>query len=154
MAPKYSLPKEKIKFLLLEGVHERAIERIERAGYSNLRVESSALAPDELRDALAGVHFLGIRSRSQISAEILDQADKLAAIGCFCIGTDQVDLASARRRGIPVFNAPYANTRSVAELVLAEIIMLMRGRSEERRVGKEWRAGCEGTWSTYESTRA
>jgi len=131
MAPKYSLPKEKIKFLLLEGVHERAIERIERAGYSNLRVESSALAPDELRDALAGVHFLGIRSRSQISAEILDQADKLAAIGCFCIGTDQVDLASARRRGIPVFNAPYANTRSVAELVLAEIIMLMRGIPEK-----------------------
>src|SRR5690625_449734 len=131
MAPKYSLPKEKIKFLLLEGVHERAIERIERAGYGNLRVESSALAPDELRKALAGVHFLGIRSRSQINAEILDQADKLAAIGCFCIGTDQVDLASARRRGIPVFNAPYANTRSVAELVLAEIIMLMRGIPEK-----------------------
>ena len=122
----HSLSKEKINFLLLEGIHERAVESIRRAGYSNLRVESSALPPDELKQALAGVHFLGIRSRSQIDAEILEQADRLTAIGCFCIGTDQVDLGGARRRGIPVFNAPYANTRSVAELVMAEIIMLMR----------------------------
>lgn len=127
MPPRHSLPKDKIKFLLLEGVHPQAIESLRRQGYENLRLESSALPPEELKQALAGVHFLGIRSRSQITAEILAAADRLAAIGCFCIGTDQVDLAAARQRGIPVFNAPYANTRSVAELVLAEIIMLMRG---------------------------
>lgn len=123
----YSLAKHKINFLLLEGVHDRAVESIRDSGYSSMRVESSALEPAQLREAISGVHFLGIRSRSRITAEILDHADKLTAIGCFCIGTDQVDLAEARRRGIPVFNAPYANTRSVAELVLAEIIMLMRG---------------------------
>ncbi len=123
----YSLSKDKINFLLLEGIHERAVDSIRQAGYNRLQVESAALPPDELKKALAGVHFLGIRSRSQISADILDHADRLTAIGCFCIGTDQVDLDAARRRGVPVFNAPYANTRSVAELVLAEIIMLMRG---------------------------
>jgi D-3-phosphoglycerate dehydrogenase / 2-oxoglutarate reductase len=123
----YSLSKDKINFLLLEGIHERAVDSIRQAGYSRLQVESSALPPNELKKALAGVHFLGIRSRSQISADILKQADRLTAIGCFCIGTDQVDLDIARRHGVPVFNAPYANTRSVAELVLAEIIMLMRG---------------------------
>ena len=123
----YSLSKNKIKFLLLEGIHERAVDSIRQAGYSSLQVEPSALPHEELKKAVAGVHFLGIRSRSQISAEILKQADRLTAIGCFCIGTDQVDLDAARRRGVPVFNAPYANTRSVAELVMAEIIMLMRG---------------------------
>ncbi len=126
MAPRHSLSKNKIRFLLLEGIHERAADSIRQAGYQQLQVESAALEPDALRAALAGVHFLGIRSRSQISPEILAEADKLIAIGCFCIGTDQVDLDAARKRGIPVFNAPYANTRSVAELVLAEIIMLAR----------------------------
>jgi len=131
MAAKHSLPKDKINFLLLEGIHDRAVESIRSSGYGNLQVESSALEPGALREALAGVHFLGIRSRSQITEELLDAADKLTAIGCFCIGTDQVDVDAARRRGIPVFNAPYANTRSVAELVLAEIIMLMRGIPEK-----------------------
>ncbi|WP_376693506.1 phosphoglycerate dehydrogenase [Wenzhouxiangella sp. EGI_FJ10409] len=131
MASKHSLPKDKIKFLLLEGIHDRAVDSIRRAGYESLRVEPTALEPDALREGLSGVHFLGIRSRSQITEEVLASADKLTAIGCFCIGTDQVDVSAARRRGIPVFNAPYANTRSVAELVLAEIIMLMRGIPEK-----------------------
>lgn len=131
MAAKHSLPKDKINFLLLEGIHDRAVESIRSSGYGNLRVEPSALEPDALRQALSGVHFLGIRSRSHITEKVLDAADKLTAIGCFCIGTDQVDVDAARRRGIPVFNAPYANTRSVAELVLAEIIMLMRGIPEK-----------------------
>src|SRR5699024_8594419 len=117
------------------------------AGYENLRVEASALSPDELRKALAGVHFLGIRSRSQIGEDLLASADKLTAIGCFCIGTDQVDLATARQRGIPVFNAPYANTRSVAELVLAEIIMLMRGVPEKNMAAHrgEWLKTASGS---------
>ncbi len=122
-----SLAKDKINFLLLEGIHGRAEDYIRRAGYNSLWPHQSAPEPDQLRELVRDAHFLGIRSRSQIGADILDQAEKLNAIGCFCIGTDQVDLAAARQRGIPVFNAPYANTRSVAELVLAEIIMLMRG---------------------------
>jgi len=140
MSAKHSLPKDKINFLLLEGVHDRAVDSIRASGYDKLRVESTALEPDALKNALAGVHFLGIRSRSQITQDALDAADKLTAIGCFCIGTDQVDLDAARKRGIPVFNAPYANTRSVAELVLAEIIMLMRGIPEKNMAAHrgEW----------------
>jgi D-3-phosphoglycerate dehydrogenase / 2-oxoglutarate reductase len=126
-AKSYSLAKEKINFLLLEGIHDRAAEAIGKAGYDSLTRISGAPEPGLLKEAIADTHFLGIRSRSQITAEVLDQAEKLTAIGCFCIGTDQVNLDEARKRGIPVFNAPYANTRSVAELVLAEIIMLMRG---------------------------
>lgn len=122
-----SLAKEHIKFLMLEGVHARGLDELRRNGYTNIESLSSAPPPAELAERLRDVHFLGIRSRSQISSEILAGAEKLTAIGCFCIGTDQVNLSDARRRGIPVFNAPYANTRSVAELVLAEIIMLMRG---------------------------
>lgn len=122
-----SLAKEHIKFLMLEGVHARGLDELRRNGYTNIEALSHAPPPDELRERLQDVHFLGIRSRSQISASVLERADKLTAIGCFCIGTDQVEVIEARRRGIPVFNAPYANTRSVAELVLAEIIVLMRG---------------------------
>lgn len=127
----YSLSKDKIKFLLLEGVHQRAVDSLKNAGYTNIRTESAALSDSELARAISDVHFLGIRSRSQITDSILDQATRLNAIGCFCIGTDQVDLRSAQTRGIPVFNAPYANTRSVAELVLAEIILLARGVPEK-----------------------
>ncbi|MGD2129592.1 MAG: phosphoglycerate dehydrogenase [Lysobacterales bacterium] len=124
---KYSLDKSKIKFLLLEGIHERAAEIITGQGYSQVEVLRRALTGDELAKALEGVHFLGIRSRSQVTRDIIQAADRLAAIGCFCIGTNQVDLTTAANAGIPVFNAPFSNTRSVAELTLAEVIMLMRG---------------------------
>jgi len=123
----HSLAKNKIKFLMLEGVHARGLDELRRQGYESIETHAKTPPPDELNEAIEDVHFLGIRSRTQVTRELLERARKLTAIGCFCIGTDQVDLAAARQRGIPVFNAPYANTRSVAELVLAEIIMLMRG---------------------------
>jgi D-3-phosphoglycerate dehydrogenase len=123
----YSLDKSKIKFLLLEGIHEQAREIIRSRGYEQVELLRHALAGEDLRDALQGVHFLGIRSRSQVDASTIAAADRLTAIGCFCIGTNQVDLRAAARSGVPVFNAPFSNTRSVAELALAEIIMLMRG---------------------------
>ena len=123
----YSPDKAKIKFLLLEGLHPRAREIIENEGYTNIVEKSAALTPEELKQALKGVHFVGIRSRTQLDTAAIDAADRLTAIGCFCIGTNQVDLKYAGLAGIPVFNAPFANTRSVAELALAEIIMLMRG---------------------------
>jgi D-3-phosphoglycerate dehydrogenase / 2-oxoglutarate reductase len=123
----YSLDKSKIKFLLLEGIHESAAEIIRGHGYSEVELLRRALTGRGLGDALRGVHFLGIRSRSQVDATVIAGADRLTAIGCFCIGTNQVDLQAAARSGIPVFNAPFSNTRSVAELALAEIIMLMRG---------------------------
>ena len=109
-APNYSLAKDKINFMLLEGVHDRAPEYIGKAGYHSVETRSGALEHDELLAAVADAHFLGIRSRTRITDEVLEAAGKLTAIGCFCIGTDQVDLAAARRRGIPVFNAPYANS--------------------------------------------
>lgn len=123
----YSLNKKKIKFLLLEGIHPKAREEIERAGYSNIVELNGALTPEELHKAVKGVHFIGIRSRTQLNAAAIAAANRLTAVGCFCIGTNQVDLVSAQQMGVPVFNAPFANTRSVAELALAEIIMLMRG---------------------------
>ncbi|MBB5692859.1 phosphoglycerate dehydrogenase [Muricoccus pecuniae] len=122
-----SLAKEKIRILLLEGISDSAVATLEAAGYTNIRREKKALDEDALREAIKGVHLLGIRSRTRVTKAVLDEADRLIAVGCFCIGTDQVDLAEARRRGIPVFNAPFSNTRSVAELVMGEIVMLLRG---------------------------
>ncbi|MEI2623493.1 MAG: phosphoglycerate dehydrogenase [Giesbergeria sp.] len=122
-----SLDKSKIKFLLLEGLHPSALEVLRRAGYEQIDAVSGALPQDQLIERIRDVHFIGIRSRTQLTAEVLEHANKLVAIGCFCIGTNQVDLNAARERGIAVFNAPYSNTRSVAELVLAEAILLLRG---------------------------
>ena len=129
-----SLPKDKIRFLLLEGVHDNALKVLKDAGYSNIEYLAQALDPEELVEKIKDAHFVGIRSRTQLTREVLEQADKLIAIGCFCIGTNQVDLEAAREMGIPVFNAPYSNTRSVAELVLAEAIMLYRGIPEKNAV--------------------
>jgi D-3-phosphoglycerate dehydrogenase / 2-oxoglutarate reductase len=126
MAPK-SLEKSKIKFLLLEGVHPSAVESLHNAGYQNIEQHQKALAPEDLKVAIANAHFVGIRSRTQLTADIFDAAHKLVAVGCFCIGTNQVDLSAATRRGVAVFNAPFSNTRSVAELVIAEAILLLRG---------------------------
>jgi D-3-phosphoglycerate dehydrogenase len=122
-----SLPKDRIKVLLLEGVHDTAVALFEQAGYSNITRMPKALDGDSLIEAVRGVHILGIRSRTQLTPDVFAAADRLMAAGCFCIGTNQVDLISARDHGVPVFNAPYSNTRSVAELVIGEIIMLLRG---------------------------
>jgi D-3-phosphoglycerate dehydrogenase len=131
MSPRLSLDKSKLKFLLLEGIHPSAVEALNRDGYHHLETHAQALAGDELIAAIHDAHFVGLRSRTQLTEAVLSQAPKLTAIGCFCIGTNQVDLQAAARRGIPVFNAPFSNTRSVAELVLGEIIMLLRGIPEK-----------------------
>ena len=135
-----SLEKSKIKFLLLEGVHPSAVATLKQAGYSNIVEHSKALPPAELSAEIADAHFVGIRSRSQLNEEVLAEAKKLVAIGCFCIGTNQVDLQAATRRGVAVFNAPFSNTRSVAELVLAEAILLLRGVAEKNA------AAHKGVW--------
>ncbi|MCC5854577.1 MAG: phosphoglycerate dehydrogenase [Idiomarina sp.] len=126
MPPEFSLPKKKIKILLLEGVHPRAVECLEQQGYTEIEQHSTAMNEDELAARIGEFHFVGIRSRTQLTRKVLENAQKLNAIGCFCIGTNQVDTQAAREFGIPVFNAPFSNTRSVAELVLAEMIMLLR----------------------------
>jgi D-3-phosphoglycerate dehydrogenase len=124
---KTSFPKQDIKVLLLEGVSLSAREAFEASGYSNIEFHEKALPESELKRRIADAHLVGIRSRTQLTADVLAEAKRLIAVGCFCIGTNQVDLLAAESLGIPVFNAPYSNTRSVAELVLAEVIMLARG---------------------------
>ena len=126
-----SFDKSKLKVLLLEGIHPSA-ERIFRdAGYENIETVKTALTGNELKAKLDGVHFLGIRSQTTLTHDIFEAADKLVAVGCYCIGTNQVDLKAATEHGVVVFNAPYSNTRSVAELVLAEAILLLRGIPEK-----------------------
>ena len=131
---KTSLDKSKIKFLLLEGIHPSAVQVLKNAGYTNVEHLAGALQGDELKEKIADVHFVGLRSRTQLTADVLEAAQKLVAIGAFCIGTNQIDLQAARQKGIAVFNAPYSNTRSVAELVLAEAILLLRGIPEKNAV--------------------
>lgn len=121
-----SLEKDKIKFLLLEGVDPSSVDVLKNAGYNNVEYVKKALDGDELLERIANVHFLGIRSRTMLTADVLAHAKKLVAVGCFCIGTNQVDLESAAKLGIPVFNAPFSNTRSVAELVTGEYLQLLR----------------------------
>jgi D-3-phosphoglycerate dehydrogenase len=135
-----SLEKSKIKFLLLEGVHPSAVETLKKCGYNNIEQYKKALPAEELKAAIAGAHFVGIRSRTQLTEEVFEAARKLVAVGCFCIGTNQVDLMAATLRGITVFNAPFSNTRSVAELVLAEAILLLRGVAEKNAAAHrgEW----------------
>lgn len=128
---KTSLDKSKIKFLLLEGIHQSAVDNFLNAGYTNIEHLPTSLDEEALIEKIRDAHFLGIRSRTQLTPRVLDAAEKLVAVGCFCIGTNQVNLGAALERGIPVFNAPYSNTRSVAELVLAEAIMLLRGIPEK-----------------------
>lgn len=141
MTLKTSYPKDKIRILLLEGIHENAAALFKEAGYTNVSRVGGALPTSELIERVKDVHMVGVRSRTQLKGAVLEAADKLMAIGCFCIGTNQVDLDSARLRGIPVFNAPHSNTRSVAELVLAETVMLYRG------IGDKSRDAHEGKWN-------
>ena len=128
---KKSLEKSKIKILLLEGVHQSAVDSFLNAGYTNIEHLATSLDEESLIERIRDVHFVGLRSRTQLTERVFAAAEKLSAVGCFCIGTNQVDLEAALSRGIPVFNAPYSNTRSVAELVLAEAIMLLRGIPEK-----------------------
>jgi D-3-phosphoglycerate dehydrogenase len=125
MKKKTSYPKEKIRILLLEGVHPVAGERFAEAGYG-AEFRSSALSEDELLDVVPEVHLLGIRSKTRVTKRVLEASRHLLAIGCYCIGTNQVTLEAAASRGVPVFNAPFSNTRSVAELTMAEVVMLAR----------------------------
>lgn len=134
---KLSMPKDKIKVLLLENIHDNAVAYLEKQGYCSVERLKGALDADELKEKIADVHMVGIRSRTKLTKDVLESAKKLMCIGAFCIGTNQIDLAAARELGIPVFNAPYSNTRSVAELVLGELIMLARRIPEK-------------TWSTHE----
>ena len=129
-----SMDKSKIRFLLLEGVHQSAVDTLNKAGYTNVEYLKTALSEDELIEKIADAHFVGIRSRTQLTKKVFENASKLIAVGCFCIGTNQVDLKAAQEHGVVVFNAPYSNTRSVAELVIAEAILLLRGIPEKNAV--------------------
>jgi len=131
---KISLDKSKIRILLLEGVHPSGVDLLRQAGYTQIESVPGALPEAELLQKVRDVHFIGIRSRTQLTREVFDAAQRLVAVGCFCIGTNQVDLDAARERGIAVFNAPYSNTRSVAELVLGEAILLMRRIPERNAI--------------------
>lgn len=126
MVNKFSLNKNKIRVLLLEGIHTSAVDAFHEMGYTNVEYLKTALYGEELERQIKDTHIIGIRSRTQLTPDILRKAKKLFAIGCFSIGTNQVNLNAAKQLGIPVFNAPFSNTRSVAELVIAETIMLMR----------------------------
>ncbi len=144
---KVLLEKEKIKFLLVEGVHQKALDSLKAAGYTNIEYYKGALDTDALKAAVRDAHFIGLRSRTHLTEEIFTAAQKLVAVGCFCIGTNQVDLTAAAKRGVPVFNAPFSNTRSVAELVIGELLLLLRGvpAANARAHRGEWNkqaAGC------------
>lgn len=122
-----SLDKSKIKVLLLEGVHQSAVKSFERDGYTNIEYHPKSLPQEKLKEAIADAYIVGIRSNTHLTADVFRHAQRLIGVGCFCIGTNQVDLECAQDDGIPVFNAPFSNTRSVAELVVAECVLLMRG---------------------------
>ena len=139
-ATKTSYPKEKIRILFLENISDAALKNFSRHGYVQIEKLTKALSEEELIKEIKDVHILGIRSKTHISEKVLNAARKLQAIGCFCIGVNQVDLQSATQHGIAVFNAPYSNTRSVAELVIASSIMLIR------RIPDKNRAAHEGVW--------
>src|SRR5262249_16805506 len=144
--PATSFPKDQIKVLLLENIHSTAVELFAHEGFQ-VETLKGALKEDELLRKIADVHILGIRSKTHVSEAALRASRRLLTLGCFCIGTTQVDLEAANRLGVPVFNAPFSNTRSVAEMVIAEIVMLARqlgDRSREVHAG-QWRkvaVGC------------
>lgn len=140
MTPVTSFPKDKLKILLLENISQSAINEFQKAGYTNISTLKGALSEEELDEALEDVRIIGIRSKTQLTEKVLKKADKLMAVGCFCIGTNQVALETATKEGICVFNAPFSNTRSVAELVIASAIMLIR------RIPDKDKAAHNGIW--------
>jgi D-3-phosphoglycerate dehydrogenase len=143
-----SYPKDKIRILFLENISEAAIKTFRDAGYSDIKKVSGALSEDQLIQEIRNVHLIGIRSKTQITDRVLQHADKLQAIGCFCIGTNQVNLQAARKRGVVVFNAPYSNTRSVAELVIGASIMLIRKILDKNKAAHEgiWNKDAKGSF--------
>src|SRR5690554_500427 len=145
-----SLDKSKIRFLLLEGVHQSAVNTLQAAGYTNIEYLKTSLPEEELIKKIRDVHFIGIRSRTQLTEKVINAASRLQAIGCFCIGTNQVDLTAALSHGIPVFNAPYSNTRSVAELVIGQTILLLRGIPEKNALAHrgDWQKVATGSYET------
>ncbi|KAF1708539.1 phosphoglycerate dehydrogenase [Pseudoxanthomonas kalamensis DSM 18571] len=147
MSKKTSFPKGDLRVLLLEGISQTAVDTFRAAGYTQIEYHRKSLPEDELKARIAEAHIVGIRSRTHLSADVLAEARRLFAVGCFCIGTNQVDLETAELAGVPVFNAPYSNTRSVAELVIAQAIMLLRGvpqkNAECHRGG--WSKSAEGS---------
>jgi D-3-phosphoglycerate dehydrogenase len=140
MEKELSYPKEKIRILLLEGLHPSAINEFRKKGYTNIDSQKDAMTEEELLNCIEDYHIIGIRSKTNITAAVLEKARKLMSIGAFCIGTNQIDLAKATALGIPVFNSPYSNTRSVAELIIANSIMLLRRIPEKNKMAHV------GTW--------
>ena len=136
-----SYPKEKIRILLLENISESAVKQFRNEGYTQVEKINKSLSEEDLAKEIKDVHILGIRSKTRITKNILDAAKKLQAIGCFCAGVNQVDLKEATKQGVVVFNAPYSNTRSVAELVIGATIMLLR------RVPDKDKAAHNGFWA-------
>lgn len=136
-----SYPKEKIKILFLENISDKAVQAFKQNGYSNVKKLNGAISEEELIKEIKDVHLLGIRSKTQVTPKVLEAAAKLQAIGCFCIGVNQVNLKAATKKGVVVFNAPYSNTRSVAELVLGLSIMLIR------RIPDKNKAAHQGVWN-------
>lgn len=151
---KVSLQKDKIKILLLEGLHQSSLDTLKANGYENIEYLKTSLPEDELIEKIKDVHFIGIRSRTQLTEAVIAAANKLVAVGCFCIGTNQVDLKATQKRGIPVFNAPFSNTRSVAELVLGQLILLLRGVPERNAKAHrgEWDKSANGSFEARGKT--
>ncbi|OGJ60433.1 D-3-phosphoglycerate dehydrogenase [Candidatus Peribacteria bacterium RIFCSPLOWO2_01_FULL_51_18] len=149
-----SFPKSKIKVLLLGGIHKSARDVFHASGYGEVELLDKELTEQELKSRIGQVHLLGIRSATRITPEVISKARKLLAIGCFCIGTNQVDLKNAKLAGIPVFNAPFSNTRSVAELVIAEVIMLLRDIPSKNFAAHrgEWRKSSKSSYEVRGKT--
>ena len=143
-----SYPRNKIKILLLENISDAAVAELRAGGYQNVRVLNGAVDEATLAKAMKGVHLLGIRSKTQLTKRVIDAADKLLAVGCFCIGVNQVDLAAATRKGVAVFNAPYSNTRSVAELIIGLCVMLIRKIPDKNAAAHrgEWLKDAKGSF--------
>ena len=146
LVTRLSVPRDRIRIVLTESIHPRAVQALTDAGYRNIETVTGAPAGNALRHLLVDAHILGIRSQTKVTADVLAAVPRLSCIGCFCIGTNHVDVDAAKRKGIPVFNAPYSNTRSVAELVLGEIVMLFRRIPEKSALAHQgvWRKTASG----------
>lgn len=143
-----SYPKSKISILLLENISDAAVEELCSKGYANIKKISGALSEDGLIKAVNGVHLIGIRSKTRVTRDVIEAADKLLAVGCFCIGVNQVDLKAATEKGVAVFNAPYSNTRSVAELIIGLCVMLIRKIADKNAAAHqgEWLKEAKGSF--------